>query len=262
MILPEAVVKGDKSLTEWAELVAYRGSVAHGMYVPSSDPLSIDDVDAMVLCVPDQDYYHGLKEFGSRGTKEIKDGEWDIVIYEARKLLRLLEGGNPNVLSLLWLKSGYYIKKTLAGQYLLDNRVVFTGKHVYTSFTGYAMSQLNKMEKFTFDGYMGTKRKALVERFGYDVKNAAHLIRLLRMSIEFLETGALYVDRTGIDAEELLSIKRGEWKLEDIKREASFLFAKAEEARTKSRLPDRPNREEINKLCRTIVEMAWEERGT
>jgi len=34
-------------------------------------------------------------------------------------------------------------------------------------------------------GYMGKKRRELVMRVGYDAKNAAHLIRLLRMGIEF-----------------------------------------------------------------------------
>ena len=49
---------------------------------------------------------------------------------------------------------------------------------------------------------MGEKRKAIVRKYQYDVKNAAHLIRLLRMGIEFLETGELRVFRA-MDAEEL-----------------------------------------------------------
>jgi len=58
-------------------------------------------------------------------------------------------------------------------------------------------------------GYMGKKRRELVRRVGYDAKNAAHLIRLLRMGIEFLTEGTLYVERP--DAAELLDIKRGVW---------------------------------------------------
>jgi len=52
---------------------------------------------------------------------------------------------------------------------------------------------------------MGAKRKSLVEKFGYDTKNAAHLILLLRMGIEFLSVGVLHVKRH--DAQELLEIK-------------------------------------------------------
>jgi len=53
------------------------------------------------------------------------------------------------------------------------------------------------------------KRRELVRRLGYDAKNAAHLIRLLRMGIEFLTEGTLHVER--VDAPELLDIKHGAW---------------------------------------------------
>lgn len=216
------------ALDEWAILSAYRGSIAHGMYVPSNDPSSIDDKDVMAVCVPPLDYYFGLQEFGSRGTKEIKRGEWDIVVYEARKFIRLLAQGNPNVLMMLWLDAPFYLKIAEAGQLLLDRRCLFVGRHVYQAFVGYARSQLHKMTHFAFQGYMGAKRKTLVERFGYDCKNAAHLIRLLRMGIEFLRDGRLYVRRE--DAEQLMEIKRGEWTLEDVKAEAECGFRDAEQA--------------------------------
>ena len=32
-------------------LMAYRGSIAHGMYTPSTDPDSIDDKDLMGVCL-------------------------------------------------------------------------------------------------------------------------------------------------------------------------------------------------------------------
>ena len=45
---------------------------------------------------------------------------------------------------------------------------------------------------------------------------AAHLIRLLRMGIEFLRDGEMRVDRGGLDATELLDIKHGTWTLEQV----------------------------------------------
>lgn len=42
---------------------------------------------------------------------------------------------------------------------------------------------------------MGKKRRELVIRVGYDSKKAVHLIRLLRMGIEFLTEGTMYVER-------------------------------------------------------------------
>ncbi len=100
-------------------------------------------------------------------------------------------------------------------------------------------------------GWMGAKRKALVEKHGHDVKNSAHLIRLLRMGIEFLETGELRVRRP--DADELVAIKRGEWPLEKTVREAEKLFAKAEEAYERSALPERPDAEKAEEICVSVV---------
>jgi predicted nucleotidyltransferase len=254
MSVPIDILRDNPGVGWWAILHGYRGSIAHGMYEPSTEPDSIDDKDTMAVCVPPTDYYLGLAEFGSRGTQEIKRGEWDIVIYEARKAVRLLAQGNPNILSLLWLPDNLYIKRTRAGDMLIANRDVFVGRHVYKPFVGYATAQLHKMEHNAFKGYMGDKRKQIVERYGYDTKNAAHLIRLLRMGIEFLVDGEMNVQR--YDAPELLAIKHGEWTLARIKAEAERLFRRAEEVYDRSTLPVRPDPKAVNRLCVDIVEEA------
>jgi hypothetical protein len=74
-------------------LLAYRGSIAHGMYIPGSDPNSIDDVDLMGIVIGQPEHYFGLQEWGSRGTKEIKQGKYDVVLYEIRKMFSLLTSG-------------------------------------------------------------------------------------------------------------------------------------------------------------------------
>ena len=71
MSIPKNVLDKDLGLTDWAIMTMYRGSIAHGMYVPTNDPNSIDDKDVMSICVPPIDYYFGLKQYGSHGTKEI-----------------------------------------------------------------------------------------------------------------------------------------------------------------------------------------------
>ncbi len=105
-------------------------------------------------------------------------------------------------------------------------------------------------------GYMGQKRRELVRRVGYDAKNAAHLIRLLRMGIEFLTEGTLHVER--VDAPELLDIKRGNWSLKKVKTEAERLFVLAQEAYVRSPLPAEPDRERAERLC---VEMISDYHG-
>lgn len=259
MTIPQDLLRDYPALNDWAILSGYRGSIAHGMYT-GNNPDSIDDKDVMSICVPPLDYYFGLKRFGSRGTQEIKRQEWDIVAYELHKFVGLLQQGNPNVLMLLWLKPEHYLKITEAGQLLIDNRHLFVGRHVYRAFTGYAHSQLHKMTHLAFEGYMGQKRKELVLKFGYDTKNAAHLLRLLRMGIEFLKDGRLYVFRH--DAPQLLEVKRGEWTLEQVKEEASRLFAAAQDAYLESSLPPEPNLELINNLTVKVIRIALGLRWT
>lgn len=234
-------------------LLGHRGSIAHGLYVPSSDPDSIDDIDYMGIVVPPLKNYFGLREWSNKGTKEVFEGDVDIVYYEVRKFINLLLKGNPNVVSTLWLKPEHYQIITPSGQKLIDNRGIFQAKSVFFSFTGYATAQLSKMGKFNSRGFRGDKRAELIQRHGYDTKNAAHCIRLSRMLIEVLETGIWNVDRTNIDAEELRAVKAGAWSCGRVISEAQSLAAKAKEAFKVSTLPDEPDYEAANKLSISIV---------
>lgn len=120
--------------------------------------------------------------------------------------------------------------------------------------TLYTFRQLHRSH---FSGFMGKKRKDAVRRFGYDCKNASHLIRLLRMCVEFLQTGQLYVYRTK-DADELKAIKRGGWTLEQVKAEAARLFVEVERAREQSRMLPDPDHERANRL---LVDLHMEVLG-
>lgn len=102
-----------------------------------------------------------------------------------------------------------------------------------------------------FQGYMGEKRKALVRQYGYDTKNAAHLIRLMRMCLEFLDDGKLRVYRT-TDAQEIRDIKAGRWTLELAQSHAQQLFDAAKVRKESSPLPETPDRKTINRL---VVEL-------
>ena len=99
--------------------------------------------------------------------------------------------------------------------------------------------------------YMGKKRKELVDRFGYDCKNASHMIRILRMGIEFLLSGELTVYRP--DWEELLEIKTGKWTRSRIEAEANRLFSELGAAIVKSPLQEKPDYGAANKLLVDIL---------
>lgn len=234
-----------------AILIGYMGSISHGTYVPKRDPNNIDDKDVMAVVIPPLEYFYGLETWGSRGTRELKREEWDCVGYELRKFVSLLLKGNPNVIGLLWLEETGYIHRSAEGELLRENRDLFSSKQAYHSFIGYAHGKAHRMTHMAFEGYMGEKRRELVQRFGYDCKNASHLIRLLRMGIEFLTEGKLYVRRE--DATQLLEIKRGEWSLEQVQQEADRLFRLAQEAYLRSPLPEEPNREAVNALLLSLL---------
>lgn len=212
-------------------LLAYRGSISHGMYVPSTDPNSIDDKDLIGAFVPDKRFYFGLEKLEHH---EIFKGPWDCVSYEMRKLANMLLNANPNVLNLLWTDPKFFLIKEPEGEELLAARDLFVTRKAYHSFTGYAYGQMKKMTALAFQGYMGDKRKKLVEKFGYDTKNASHLIRLLKMGIEFLATGELNVMRE--DNTYLVEIKNGVYPLEYIQAEAKRLFSLSEEGLVRSKL--------------------------
>lgn len=236
-------------------LVGYRGSIAHEMYLDPARPEGVDDKDVMGIYIAPEACYFGLDPVNP-WERQVR--EWDCVCYELRRFVSLLEKSNPNVLSLLWLKENHYIYSNEWGKALIQHRDLFVSRKIFHSFTGYAYGQLKKMEHHIAQGYMGEKRKALVEKFGYDTKNAAHCIRLLRMGIEFLHEGVLHVERE--DAPQLMEIKLGLWTLEQVKAEAAILFKRADAAYDACRLPVEPDRKKINELLVELLSF-WFERS-
>lgn len=111
----------------------------------------------------------------------------------------------------------------------------------------------NQIQKH--QGYMGHKRRELVDRFGFDTKNSAHLIRLLRMCKEFLETGYITVERS--DAQDFIDIKKGYWSLDRIKEEADTLFAENRVAFDSSPLPYTPDKSKAERFCVELIEEYW-----
>lgn len=96
------------------------------------------------------------------------------------------------------------------------------------------------------------QRAALEIQFGYDTKHAMHLIRLLRMAIEILETNHVEVYRP--DREELLAIRDGAWKYDFLIEQCEWLDSRIEAAAARSALPAEPEGDAINRLCVSIVE--------
>lgn len=244
-------------------LKGYRGSITHGTYEENT---THDDKDIMGIFIGPEDVTFGIHEMETvermidEKQSQKRTAIWDIVYYSLKKYLNLVLKQNPNVLSLLWLDEKYYIKRTKWGQILINARQNLLSKQCYQSFSGYAHGQLHRMTHICPTGRMGMKRKELVKRFGYDVKNASHLIRLLKMGIEALVLGELIVERP--DNNMLLEIKRGEWELKRVLEYADSLFKLMDEALVKSSLLNRINEKFVNLLCMDITRSFYLEGGT
>lgn len=246
----------------WAQnpiLAGYRGSHAHGTFIPPEDPRGTDDIDVFGVAVRNPDYYLGLDGYHpeKRGTFATPGETLDIETHEIRKFCYLLVKGNPNVHQHLWLRPEHYFIITRAGRMLLDNRKAFMSKALFRSFAGYAHAQFSRMEKFEKRGYMGAKREAIVKELGYDCKNAAHCLRLLYGAIYLAQHDELQVFLKEPAKSIVMGVKRGSWSLEEVKRHAQSLHDRLEKVKTQSKLPDQVDRDVINSILRGIIGESW-----
>ncbi|MEO0606461.1 MAG: hypothetical protein AAF211_33855, partial [Myxococcota bacterium] len=106
-------------------------------------------------------------------------------------------------------------------------------------------------------------RAALEARFGYDTKHGSHLVRLLRMAGEILETGRVHVwrgpDPHGpADHEELRAIRAGSWSFDALVEwaDAQTIRLRMLVDRDEAVVPAGPDRKAIDAFAQDWVERA------
>lgn len=99
------------------------------------------------------------------------------------------------------------------------------------------------------NGILVTRRNGSVAIQG-NCKHAMHLVRLLRMGAEILETGEVIVYRP--DRDELQGILRGEWSYERLEAYAEEMDAHLEELYRSSSLQNKPDRKGIEALYQEV----------
>jgi len=238
----------------------YRGSIAHNMFI--SDPeneFPSDDQDVMVVYHYPIQYYWTLESYHqNKDVFEEKHEDIDVVGYEIKKMFHLLSGLNPNTTPSLYTREQDFTQLSPTWKYVMENRDVFIKKSLIRDvYFGYAQDQYRRMvDKKSWFGYMGAKRKNLYEKIGYDAKYAAHAIRLMRMGQEFLRDGMPQVFREN-DRDELLEIKEGKWSLEKIQSLYSMEMLNLEKEFRKSKLPEKDTKHSVNKLLYEVMEMIF-----
>lgn len=222
------------------------GSHAYGLATHTADE------DIRGIFVPSGDDILGF------GYKETIERKPDKVYHSIAKYFHLALKANPSLLAWLWVRPEFILSSNWVGDELRENRNRLLSKLVFKTFGGYATSQLRKMEKSvgSFEGYaMHGERNAELDprsvKAGFDVKNALHLIRLLRCGVALLEKGEYELYREH-DRDELLDIRNGNWPIRLVMDEANGLFKRMETAKESSRLPDQPDREWAERFLRQV----------
>ena len=157
--------------------------------------------------------------FGKQGPETFKqfqkhhiyayEKEIDLNIFSIVTYFTLLMDNNPNMLDSIFTRQQSVTHATKIGQMVKDRRHIFLHKGSWHRYRGYAYSQLKKINTKNPEG----ARKELVEKYGFDVKFGYHVIRLINQVEDILMHG----DFDPMAHREMLkSIRRGDWKLEDV----------------------------------------------
>ena len=224
------------------------------------------DMDIYAFCIPPKEilYPHlsghifGFDEFSenfSRGQYqkhhiEYNNKNYDITIYKITNYFKLCMNCNPNMIDSLFVPRRSVKFESDIGKLIYENRHIFLCKKAWHSFKGYAYAQMHKMKSQTRIG----KRKETIDKFGYDVKFAYHVVRLINEVEQILIDENIILDR---DREILKSIRRGEWSMKDIEDYFERKEVQLDSVYVNSELNNKPRYNEIKQLLLNCLEMRY-----
>jgi len=235
------------------------GSVAYGVAGDDSDS------DIYGFCIPPKEmifphlngeimgFGRQIKRFEQWQEHHIQDEnagkEYDFQIYSIVKYFQLCMENNPNMVDALFVPERCIIHCSAIGNIVRENRRLFLHRGCWHKFRGYSYSQLHKMS--TKSPEVGSKREESIKKFGFDVKFAYHVVRLIYEVEQILTTQDLNLES---NSEMLKAIRRGEWTEQRI----IDFFEQKEKALNKayeeSTLPYSPDEQKIKKLLLECLE--------
>jgi len=210
-----------ESHEQFRSYVIYRfqvGSKAFGLSNESSD----DDIRGIFL--PPADKHWSLHEVP--GQLELNDGQLDEVFWELEKFLRLALKANPNILETVW--TPIVLEASPIAQRVREMRNAFLSKHIYKTYSGYAISQFRRM------------KNSFQKKGTFKTKHAMHLVRLLHSGIGALRTGEIMVDVSEFRSE-LLAIRNAQYSFEEVEQMATDLNKRFADAFEETELADQPD---------------------
>jgi len=154
---------------------------------------------------------------------------------------------NPSLIDAVFTPLDCVLHCDHVGNIIRDNKKKFLHKKSFHTYKGYAYSQMHKITNKTAEG----KRVEIIEKYGYDVKFAYHVVRLLNESEQILTEGDLDLRK---NCEQLKSIRRGEWPIAKIVEYFESKEKSLEELYNKSTLPHGPDEEAIKEILLNCLE--------
>jgi len=206
--------------------------------------------------IPFEQYeYHSAWERDGGLANRSGAGDLDVIIYSARKWVRLAVQGNATVLLPLFVPDEEIVTITEAGQELRENADRIASRRATERFLGYMTSQRRAM---TGESGAHTNRPELVAQFGYDCKFAMHALRLGVQGIEYLRTGRITLPIPEPELSALREVRRGEWDLPRVLAWSDELEVQLTELLETSPLPEEPDLAWVNDWLHRSYLAYWE----
>jgi len=229
------------------------GSELHGAKVKNTDDLDIYgaylEPPELALGLDRSDFY----VWSTAGDKR-RNGpdDIDVCLYSLRKWAGLAAKGNPTALHFLFAPN--YATRPEAWENISRNKKLLLSRAAARQFRGFADSQVRRVQG------LGTGKKGqrheFIDVYGYDVKAAMHIIRLLNEGIELMRAGTITLPRP--EKELLITIRTGQYgSLERVLSLANELFLELEQAESQSQLPETVDREAISRLVSETYLRHW-----
>lgn len=246
--------KNSEWIVDNIQYLTIMGSHAYGTATKNSD------WDVYGFTIPPKEYVfpniiNGFEkplvfnQFEGQFKEGVKSKHLDFTIYNITKYFSLVMQNNPNMLDSLFTKPNCELFVTSIGRLVKDNRKLFLHKGMYHRFKGYSFSQLKKIRTKP-DDRISSERKANIEKYGFDLKFAIHLFRLLLEVEQLLTTGDLDLTR---DREQLKLIAKGFYSLDEVHDWFKKTEVSLEQVYQNSKLPYGPRIKEIRKLLLTCL---------
>jgi hypothetical protein len=230
---------GDATVARAGEILrTVVGSGVHGIAIAGTD--DHDEMGVFIeppaqilgLRSPTDHYVFRTQPEGARSGP----GDVDLVMYSLRKFLRLATKGNPTALLPLYAPADSVLMTSPLGEELRALAPAVLSRRAVHRFLGYMNAQRDRLVGIRSGGR--PNRPELVDRHGYDVKYAAHALRLAYQGQQIVREATLTLPMPEPHRERVRQVKRGEVdRIEEVLREIGQIQADIEDALATGRTP-------------------------